>query len=129
MSPVRPIGVVVILYNEKGQVLLGLRPKEGLWASFGGALELGESINEGAMREILEELGLVLVSFEWLSFGEGMKQDGTRYVSLYLKARLPEGQVPVLKEPDRVIKMGWFDVAQLPENMWPRERAVIQQSI
>jgi 8-oxo-dGTP diphosphatase len=54
------VGAVVV---KDGRVLLvkrGAEPNRGLWAIPGGSLELGETLREGAQREILEETGLVV---------------------------------------------------------------------
>jgi len=56
--PVVGIGGVVI---EGGRALLirrGSEPLLGQWSIPGGTLELGESLQEGVAREILEETGL-----------------------------------------------------------------------
>ena len=56
--PVVGVGGVVI---EGGRALLirrGSEPLRGQWSIPGGALELGESLQEGVMRELLEETGL-----------------------------------------------------------------------
>lgn len=59
--PDRPrVGVGAIVIHE-GKVLLvqrGIDPSRGLWAIPGGSLELGETIQAGAEREILEETGV-----------------------------------------------------------------------
>ena len=49
-------GVLVI--NEKNQLLLEKRRDNGLWAYPGGSMELGETFEDCAMREVLEETGL-----------------------------------------------------------------------
>ncbi|MBE5793412.1 MAG: NUDIX domain-containing protein [Clostridiales bacterium] len=46
------------LLNEKGQVLLQKRGDSGLWGFPGGAIELGESPEAAAIREVREETGL-----------------------------------------------------------------------
>jgi 8-oxo-dGTP diphosphatase len=54
------VGAVVI---EDGRVLLvrrGTQPGRGMWAIPGGLVELGETLQEAAEREILEETGLVI---------------------------------------------------------------------
>lgn len=63
--PARPIvglGVAVLRGRPVGrQVLLvrrGNPPNEGAWSLPGGAQELGETAEEGARRELLEETGL-----------------------------------------------------------------------
>jgi 8-oxo-dGTP diphosphatase len=52
------VGAVVI---RDGKVLLvkrGVPPSEGLWAIPGGMIELGETIQQAAEREIYEETGI-----------------------------------------------------------------------
>ncbi|MDP5273650.1 NUDIX domain-containing protein [Chengkuizengella axinellae] len=44
--------------NEKGEILLQKRGDKKAWGFPGGALELGESAEEAAIREIEEETGL-----------------------------------------------------------------------
>ncbi len=54
------VGVGAIVMKE-GRVLLVKRaaaPNKGLWAIPGGSLELGETLREGARREIREETGI-----------------------------------------------------------------------
>ena len=58
--PVVGVGAVVI---RNGKVLLikrGVSPSRGLWAVPGGSLELGETLQQGAEREILEETGITI---------------------------------------------------------------------
>jgi 8-oxo-dGTP diphosphatase len=56
------VGVGAIVIND-GKVLLvkrGIEPSKGLWAIPGGSVELGETLQEAAEREIMEETGLVI---------------------------------------------------------------------
>jgi 8-oxo-dGTP diphosphatase len=58
--PVVGVGAVVI---KDGKVLLverGVPPNKGVWAIPGGSLKLGETLQEGAEREILEETGITI---------------------------------------------------------------------
>ena len=59
--PERPIIGVGAVIIEEGRVLLiqrGQVPLKGEWSLPGGALELGETLEEGVCREVLEETGL-----------------------------------------------------------------------
>lgn len=63
-SPIVGVGALVI---KDGRVLLvkrGVEPNKGLWSIPGGTLELGETLKEGAEREILEETGIVIEAGE-----------------------------------------------------------------
>lgn len=48
----------VILTNSENQILLQKRSDNGLWGLPGGLLELDETIEEGAIREVKEETNL-----------------------------------------------------------------------
>jgi 8-oxo-dGTP diphosphatase len=57
-APVVAVGAVVV---REGRVLLvkrGQPPSKGMWAIPGGRVELGETLQEAAEREIKEETGL-----------------------------------------------------------------------
>ena len=60
-APIIGVGAVVI---DEGKVLLvrrGQEPLKGEWSLPGGALELGETLEQGVVREVLEETGLTVV--------------------------------------------------------------------
>ncbi|MFT9596917.1 NUDIX hydrolase [Mesobacillus sp.] len=50
-------GAVVLVFDNKGQLLLQHR-SDGGWGLPGGLMELGESLEETARREVKEETGL-----------------------------------------------------------------------
>ena len=74
--PVVGVGAVVI---HEGRVLLvrrGVAPSRGLWAVPGGALELGETLQQGAEREILEETGVAIRAREPICAFDFFERDG-----------------------------------------------------
>ena len=48
----------VIVVNDQGDILLIRRTDNGNWAVPGGAVDLGESVAQAAVRETLEESGI-----------------------------------------------------------------------
>ena len=50
--------VNVIVVNDEGQILIIRRTDSGNWAVPGGAIDLGESVAQAAVREALEESGI-----------------------------------------------------------------------
>lgn len=62
-------GVVVI--DGEGEILLQQRTDNGLWGLPGGALEPGESLEETAKRELMEETGLHALHLELFNVFSG----------------------------------------------------------
>lgn len=58
--PVVGVGAVVIIDDKVVLVKRRFDPLAGQWSLPGGALELGETLEAGVAREILEETGLVV---------------------------------------------------------------------
>jgi ADP-ribose pyrophosphatase YjhB (NUDIX family) len=55
--------VTTLPVTERGEVMLirrGIEPGRGLWAQPGGFLEVDETVREAAVRETLEETGLLV---------------------------------------------------------------------
>ncbi|GGP91970.1 NUDIX hydrolase [Streptosporangium pseudovulgare] len=50
--------VNVVVTNEAGEILMIRRSDNGNWAVPGGAIDLGESLPDAAVRETLEETGI-----------------------------------------------------------------------
>lgn len=57
-DPIIMVGACVLIVNEKTQLLLQYRKDNNSWGLPGGAMELGESLEEVAVREMEEETGL-----------------------------------------------------------------------
>ena len=52
--------LAVVLRGEQALIVQrAQQPNAGRWGFPGGVLELGETVGEGAMRELLEETGIV----------------------------------------------------------------------
>jgi 8-oxo-dGTP pyrophosphatase MutT (NUDIX family) len=69
----RPIilpGSVVIILNEQNEVLLQKR-HDGTWGLPGGLMDLGESFEEVAKREVFEETGLAVETLTLLNVFSG----------------------------------------------------------
>lgn len=67
-------GAGVFFIDPDGRALLQRRRDNGLWASTGGALELGETFEDAARREAYEELGLVPGALELMKIYSGESQ-------------------------------------------------------
>ncbi|MBI9014679.1 MAG: NUDIX hydrolase [Clostridiales bacterium] len=57
-QPIIMCGANIIIENEKDEILLHHRTDRDWWGLPGGAMELGESLEETAIREAYEEVNL-----------------------------------------------------------------------
>ncbi len=112
------VGVIILRNN---QILLGERIGShgaNTWATPGGHLELGESIEECARREVLEETGLVLSSLKQLAFTNDIfENENKHYVTLFILASSEQGEAEI-KEPDKCKLWKWCDLHALPEPLF-----------
>lgn len=104
----------LVVLNAAGQVLLvrrSVEPKKGLWCLPGGFLELGESPEAGALRELAEETGLSATIDGLLGVTDVPNTDYDTVLMLgYRVARYEGGLAP----GDDADAIGWFDVGGLP---------------
>jgi ADP-ribose pyrophosphatase YjhB (NUDIX family) len=76
--PERPVAGVGAIILDGDRVLLverGNEPLKGVWSIPGGALEKGESLEEGVRRETREELGLEVEVGELVELFERITRD------------------------------------------------------
>ncbi len=118
--PIINIGATIIVTNNKNELLLNLRSDTGTWGIIGGGLELGESLEETAARELWEEAGLKAERFELLDVLSGSELffrypngDETYTVIVLYKAVGVSG-VPRIND-DESSRLEYFSVNALPE--------------
>ena len=63
-EPIIMVGACVLIFNQSKQLLLQFRKDNNCWGLAGGSMELGESLEEVARREMLEETGLAAQHLE-----------------------------------------------------------------
>lgn len=61
----------VLIFNNKGEVLLQQRTDNKKWGIPGGSMELGESFEETARREVFEEVNLKVNKLEIFNIYSG----------------------------------------------------------
>ncbi|PQJ43244.1 ADP-ribose pyrophosphatase [Vibrio campbellii] len=114
------VGVATIILRD-GAILLGKRIGShgaNTWATPGGHLELGESIEDCAKREVLEETGLIVDSIEKFTFTNDIfEKEGKHYVTLFVVASSASGE-PQVTEPDKCKQWKWCRPDNLPEPLF-----------
>jgi 8-oxo-dGTP diphosphatase len=121
------VGIGVFVMRETC-VLLGLRQGAhgaGTWALPGGHLEFGESIEQCAAREVLEETGLAIADASLGPYtNDVFVAEEKHYVTLFVIARAPSGEPRVL-EPRKCAEWRWFEWSHLPEPLFPPLAALV----
>lgn len=123
---VRPrVGVSVLVVDEQPEgvfVLLGKRKgshAEGTYAAPGGHMEIGETAEETALRELKEECGGSLVTSRprYLCTVNVTAYLPHHYVDVSMIARYCDG-APITAEPDKCEGWDWYSVDQLPSPLF-----------
>lgn len=116
------IGLGVLIFNPSNQILLGKRKNAhgaASWGPPGGHLEFGEHLEECAIREVYEETALIIKDPTFIAITNDIFQEENKhYVSIFMKANLPNHQVVRNLEPHKVEDWQWFSLEKLPAHLF-----------
>jgi len=111
------VGCGAAIINDAGELLLIQRlrePEAGAWGLPGGKIDFGEHAENAVVREIEEELGVVIELTGLIGISEIIDRgDGRHWVSPTYTARIVSGD-PKLMEPEKHGGWGWFQTSDLP---------------
>jgi len=109
--------IVFALREDDLQVLLVRRrhpPFEGTWAIPGGFVEMDETLETAARRELEEETGLAGVALEQLyTFGDPGRDPRGRSITVAYFAAVPAGSMGA-RAGDDAAEVGWWSIYDLP---------------
>ena len=122
---------VVILFNEKGEVLLEERADDGFFDFPGGGIDLKESAEDAARRELKEETGLIADELKLFKVYSGeithyvyFNGDEIYGVDLVYTCHKYHGEMkPQLEE---VKSLKFYDLKHMPEKMSIRNKQIIK---
>src|SRR5438876_4368110 len=112
------VDVVIMSLRERDLHILLIKrrswPCEGMWAIPGGFVNIDESLETAAKRELQEETGVQNVNIEQLyTFGDPDRDPRTRVITVVYFALLDSERLQVRAASDAA-DVGWFSVYQLP---------------
>jgi len=109
--------VIFTIREERLKLLLIKRagdPYKGKWALPGGFVDIDESLEEGARRELDEETGVSGVYLEQLyTFGQPDRDPRERVITVAYYALIPSDKVQLRAATDAEA-VGWFGMEELP---------------
>ncbi|TMU88340.1 NUDIX hydrolase [Bacillus sp. BHET2] len=121
--PLILVGAVVMVLNEKNEVLLQQRRfPHGAWGLPGGLMELAESTEETARREVEEETSLQLGKLHLLNVYSGADQyvqaeNGDEFYVVTTAYYTYEFEGFLKADPSESIQLAFFPLEGLPEIM------------
>jgi len=116
-APRVAVGAVITHQNKVLLVLRGQPPAKDKWAIPGGSVNLGETLQAAAEREVFEETGLKVKAGEVIYGFDAILHDAEgriqyHYVILDLRAEALDPTQP-LTPADDVYDAAWFNLTEL----------------
>ena len=126
------VGIMTLILNEKGQVLLGKRKNAFAAGEYGvpsGHMERGETFLQAAVREVQEETGVETSEEHLILFAISnyiIHDWPDQYVTFDFVLTVPSSSVST-QEQEKCEGWEWHDLEKLPTPMhYPAQRTIDQ---
>ncbi len=112
------VGIGAVIIDKNGKMLLSQRgPKakneRGKWEFPGGGVEFGDTMEATIKREMKEELGIEITTYEQLPVLDHIiKEEGQHWITSGFISRIKKGK-PTIKEPEKCSALGWFSLSEM----------------
>ena len=136
-DPTRAIGirpaVSAVIFDRRGRLLLQQRSDGGQWGLPGGSVEIGESVREAVVREVLEETGLTVAARRLVGVYSAPAlqlvryPDGNvwHYVSMCFECTVRSGTLQIC---DETLALEYFPLRRLPSTLLAYHRVRIRDA-
>lgn len=131
--PLILVGSVVIVLDDKGRILLQKRKYPyGSWGLPGGLMELGESTEDTARREVKEETDLDIGKLELIDVSSGpgnfvIAENGDEFYVVTVSYYTHEVTGTLKIDDDESIDFRFIGIDKLPENIVKSHKTIIDK--
>lgn len=113
-----------VFIHRDGKLLLQKRRDNGCWGDHGGCVELGETFEQTARRELYEETGLVAGYLEQLCLLSGEEffytyPNGDKVSIVGVSFLCEDFTGEALLETEETTDLKWFALGEIPKNISP----------
>ncbi|MDQ0350251.1 ADP-ribose pyrophosphatase YjhB (NUDIX family) [Alkalibacillus filiformis] len=126
------VGAVILLENNEGKLLLQQRKfPHGAWGLPGGLMELGESTEDVARRELKEETNLEVGKLNLINVYSGPDQyikaeNGDEFYVVTISYYANDFTGEIKADLEESIQFSFFSPEQLPDHMVGSHRMMIE---
>lgn len=122
--PLIMVGANVIVLDSELRILLQLRTDNNCWGLPGGSMDLGESLEEVAKRELYEETNLIANDQSFFNIYSGMDlyyryPHGDEVYNVVATFICDHYKGELLAEKNEVSSLQFFSLDELPSNISP----------
>ena len=133
-QPLLLVGSAILVLDTQNRLLMIKRSDNNKWGIPGGAMELGESTEETAKRELLEETGLEAGELKLFGVFSGKElyyqyPSGEEVYNVSVVYLARGGNETVNFADGEHYDFQYFDLTQLPENVSPPIRPILKKLV
>jgi 8-oxo-dGTP pyrophosphatase MutT (NUDIX family) len=126
------VGATIIVMNDKNEILFQLRSDTKEWGLPGGAMELGESLEETAERELFEKTGLKVKSFKFIDIISGKDlyykyPNGDEVYNVICVYQAEEISGELAMNDGESLDLKYFSINELPSQLDERAKIIIEK--
>ena len=129
--PILMVGAAILVLDEQNRLLMMKRSDNGCWGLPGGATEPGEVVEDAVKRETREEVNLEIGEMSLFGVFSGPELyykypngDEVYNVSIIYSSCDWRGEIELNDEHS---EWSWFSVSEIPEEISPPIKPVIEQ--
>ncbi len=111
------VGVGAVILDPDNKILLSLRGpaaknERGTWEIPGGTVEFGETLQEALIREVQEEIGVIIqVESQLSTIDHILTNEKQHWVALTFICSIRSG-TPTILEPTKISQLQWFNLEE-----------------